>query len=123
MKKGAESLNSVGVGSWQPAEEGSYQGSVRLDDVLEDGRSVEHASCTEHAPAELRVVAHSRAEARQVLVETKHMADCGCDCVGLTPPCTSRQDLDPDDVAARVSRTVRAPLGTASVVTSVRASR
>ena len=37
MKKGAESLNSVGVGSWQPAEEGSYQGSIRLDDGLKDG--------------------------------------------------------------------------------------
>jgi hypothetical protein len=37
MKKGAESLNPVGVGSWQPAEEGSYQGSVRLDRGVEDG--------------------------------------------------------------------------------------
>jgi hypothetical protein len=74
MKKGAESLNSVGVGPWQPAEEGSYQGSVRLDDVLEHRRGAQHGAGALRAPGEL-VLADELVEAGEVLVQPEHVCD------------------------------------------------
>ncbi len=74
--------------------EDSYEGSRRLHDVLEHRRRAQHASGALRAPRELAVAADNRVEG-----------------------------LDAQLPPAAVTRTVRAPPGIGSVVSSVRVSR
>ncbi len=53
----------------------SYGRAVRLDDVLENRRSAEHAACAGCAPRKVSVLSHERVEARHVLVEPQDVHD------------------------------------------------
>jgi hypothetical protein len=70
--RGCSYSRRYGCDLWREA---SYERADRLDDVLEHGRSAQHASCTERAPRQL-VVAYELVEPRQVFVESEHVRDC-----------------------------------------------
>jgi hypothetical protein len=73
---------------------GSYERSLRLHDIFENGRGAQHAAGADRTPRQLTVLLDELVEVEQVLVETEHVGDRRCQRVARTPADGAGEGID-----------------------------